>query len=125
PPTGTAEGSAMPKAERPLGAESPQRHPSKRRFMVALERGYRALLVRALRWRVLTLALFVAALVFVMGVIRPQMGFTLFPQDDSDALFIQVTMPVGTPIEQTEAAVAANEQQLPTLIGDDFLAVTA
>ena len=125
PPTGSGEGSAMPKAERPLGAESAQKNPSKRRFMVALERGYRALLIRALRWRALVLVLFFAGFGFVMGVIRPQMGFQLFPQDDSDALFIQVTMPVGTPIEQTEAAVAAIEQQLPDLVGRDFMAVTA
>ncbi|HVI01025.1 MAG TPA: efflux RND transporter permease subunit [Enhygromyxa sp.] len=125
PPAGSGEGSAMPKAERPLGAEAAQKNPSKRRFMVALERGYRALLVRALRWRALVLVLFIAGAAFIMGVIRPQMGFQLFPQDDSDALFIQVTMPVGTPIEQTEAAVAAIEQQLPDLVGHDFMAVTA
>jgi multidrug efflux pump subunit AcrB len=125
PPTGNDDGTPMPKAERPVGAEPAHKSPSKRKFMVALERGYRAVLVRALRWRGLVLVMFVAGAAFIMGVIRPQMGFTLFPQDDSDALFIQVTMPVGTPIEQTEAAVAAIEEQLPDLIGADFMAVTA
>lgn len=125
PPAGSGEGSARPKAERPLGAEAAPEHPRKRRFMLALERGYRALLIRALRWRGLVLLAFIVGAAFIMGVIRPQMSFTLFPQDDSDALFIQVSMPVGTPIEQTEAAVAAIEQQLPELVGDDLLAVTA
>lgn len=116
---------SRPKAERPSGVEPPAPAPSKRRFVVALERAYRAVLVGALRWRKLVIVAFVAAFVFVMGVIRPQMGMNLFPQDDSDALFIQVSMPVGTPIERTEAAVAAIEQQLPALVGDDLLAVTA
>ncbi|HLT35637.1 MAG TPA: efflux RND transporter permease subunit, partial [Enhygromyxa sp.] len=125
PPADSSDGEPTPKAKRPLGSEPPREPPSKRRFVVALERGYRALLVRALRLRGLVLIVFFAGFAFTMGVIRPQMGFTLFPQDDSDALFIELTMPVGTPIEQTEAAVAAVEQQLPELVGDDYLAVTA
>jgi multidrug efflux pump subunit AcrB len=114
-----------PKAERPAGVVEPSPGPAKRRFVVALERAYRAVLVRALRLRVLVVMIFVALLVFVMGVIRPQMGMNLFPQDDSDALFIEVEMPIGTPIERTEAAVAAIEQQLPELVGADLQAVTA
>ncbi|MCA9698984.1 MAG: efflux RND transporter permease subunit, partial [Myxococcales bacterium] len=120
-----SESSQEPRAARPEGAEPPIAGPEKRRFMVALERGYRALLTRALRRRGLVLLVFAAVFVLVMGVIGPRMGFTLFPQDDSDALFIEVDMPVGTPIEQTEAAVAAVEAQLPALIGDDLQAVTA
>jgi multidrug efflux pump subunit AcrB len=114
-----------PKAERPVGVVEPSPGPTKRRFVLVLEQAYRAVLIRALRVRVLVVMVFVAMLVFVMGVIRPQMGINLFPQDDSDALFIEVEMPIGTPIERTEAAVAAIEQQLPELIGDDLQAVTA
>ncbi|MFO7561664.1 MAG: efflux RND transporter permease subunit [Enhygromyxa sp.] len=125
PPAPSGDAEPKPKAERPIGSKPAPEPPRKRKFMLALERGYRALLIRALRLRGLVLLLFLAGFAFTMGVIRPQMGFTLFPQDDSDALFIELTMPVGTPIEQTEAAVAAVEQQLPELIGDDFLAVTA
>jgi multidrug efflux pump subunit AcrB len=114
-----------PKAERPAGVIEPSLGPGKRRFVVVLERVYRAVLVRALRRRGLVLMVFVAMLVFVMGVIRPRMGMSLFPQDDSDALFIEVEMQIGTPIERTEAAVAALEQQLPELVGEDLQAVTA
>ncbi len=99
--------------------------PSKRRFVVVLERVYREVLILALRWRALVLLAFVAMLMVVMGGIRPRMGITLFPQDDSDALFIELEMPIGTPIERTEAAVAAIEQQLPDLVGGDLVAVTA
>ncbi len=125
PPPSAGELEPRPKAERPLGSEPPPEGPQKRRFVVVLERGYRALLTRAIRWRGLVLIGFFAGFALVMGGIGPRMGFTLFPQDDSDALFIELTMPVGTPIEQTEAAVAAVEDQLPALVGDDFLAVTA
>jgi multidrug efflux pump subunit AcrB len=114
-----------PQAERPRGAEPAPAPPRERGFMRALERGYRALLVRALRLRVLVLLVFLAGFALTLGVVRPQMGFTLFPQDDSDALFIELSMAVGTPIEQTEAAVTAIERQLPALVGADFLATTA
>jgi multidrug efflux pump subunit AcrB len=129
PPAGEDEGPedrSRPRAERPAGGDAEvEPGPRKRAFMVALERAYRAVLTRTLRRRYVVVLVFVAAFVFVMGVIRPQMGMTLFPQDDSDALFIELSMPVGTPIERTEAAVAAVEQQLPALVGDDLLAVTA
>lgn len=124
---------AKAKARRPEGVDDDEieaieravHESSKPSFVRALERAYRALLVRLLGLRWLVLAGFVAILVLTMGVVRPRMGFNLFPQDDSEALFIKITMPQGTPIEQTEAAAAAIERQLPILIGDDLQAVTA
>ena len=123
PPTDCGEGE--PKAERPAGSHESPAGPSKGRLMLTLETGYRRVLGFALRWRGLVLLVFGIWFVFVMGVIRPRMAVALFPQDDSDALFIEVNMPVGTPIEQTEAAVSAIETQLPELLGDDLVAVTA
>lgn len=114
------------KAERPEGSEDPNREgPRKGALMLALERRYRRVLRVALRWRKLVLLGFGLWFVFVVGVIGPRMNVALFPQDDSDALFITLNMPVGTPIEQTEAAVAAIETQLPELVGEDLTAVTA
>lgn len=97
----------------------------KRRFVIALERAYRWLLRRALRLRYVVVALFFGSFAFVMGVIAPQMGFELFPQDDAEALYIKVTTPLGTPIERTEAVASAIERQLPGLMGDDLMTVTA
>jgi multidrug efflux pump subunit AcrB len=96
----------------------------KRRFMVALERVYGAVLRRALRLRYLVLAGFIALFVLVMGGLAPKIGFDLFPQDDAEELYIKINMPLGTPLEQTEAVATSIERQLPELMGDDLTAVT-
>lgn len=97
----------------------------KRQFMIALERGYRRVLTRALRLRYGVLALFLAVFAGIMGGIGPRIGFELFPQQDSEALYIKVNMPLGTPLEQTDAVTAAIERQIPGIMGSDLMAVTA
>ncbi len=97
----------------------------KRAFMLRWEEAYRRGLRRTLRHRTLLVAGFATALVLVFGVIAPRMPVMLYPQDDSEAAHIKVSLPLGTPIEQTEAVVAAIERQLPGLMGDDLTAVTA
>jgi len=97
----------------------------KRKFVVALERAYRWFLVRALRLRYAVVAGFIALLVGVAGLLVPQLGFELFPQDDAEALFIKVSTPLGTPIERTEAVATAIERQIPDIVGGDLRAVTA
>ncbi|MDH5672239.1 MAG: efflux RND transporter permease subunit [Myxococcales bacterium] len=104
-------------------SKQPER--GKRPMMAALTRGYARLLSRALRFRYGIALLFAVVFVFAVAVVRPSMGFELFPQDDSDALFIKLELPLGTPIERTEAAVAAIEAQLPAIMGDDLMAITA
>ena len=99
--------------------------PPKRRFVVAMERAYRRVLVPTLRHRKLVVVGFVLLFLFTMGVIRPRLPFVLFPQDDSDALHVKVEMPPGTPIERTEAVVTSIERQIPTLVGADLVATTA
>ncbi len=98
---------------------------AKRAFVLRLEQRYRDLLHTALRQRGWVLLAFAAVFALIMLVIRPQLPFILFPQDDSDALYIKVTTPLGTPLELTEAVVASIERQLPEYIGSDLIAVTA
>lgn len=97
----------------------------KRAFMLRWEEAYRRGLHRALRHRGLLVTSFVVVLVTIFVVIAPGMPVVLFPQDDSKAAFIKLSMPPGTPIERTEAVVAALERQFPPLMGDDLIAVTA
>lgn len=97
----------------------------KRAFVVRLEERYRALLDAALDHRRGLILGFVAALVVVFGGVLPRMGVQLFPQDDSQALFIKLETPLGTPLEQTEAIALEIERQLPPILGDDLAAVTA
>jgi multidrug efflux pump subunit AcrB len=132
-PDASASVSARAKAQRPEGVDDDEieaieravHESSKPAFVRALERAYRAVLMRLLKLRWLVLVAFLAILVVTMGVVRPRMGFNLFPQDDSEALFIKIALPQGAPLEQTEAVASAIERQLPILIGDDLQAVTA
>lgn len=97
----------------------------KRRFVLRLEEHYRAALEKLLPRRGAIVGVFVAIFIFTMVVIRPLLGFVLFPQDDSDALHVRVSTALGTPIEQTEGVVASIESQIPLIVGADLLAVTA
>ncbi len=98
---------------------------AKRAFMQRWEEAYRGAVRRSLRHRGLLVTGFVATLLLVFLVVAPRMPVLLFPQDDSQAAFLKLSMPLGTPIERTEAVVAAVERQLPAIMGDDLIAVTA
>ncbi len=102
-----------------------QAQTAKRSFVLAMERRYRSLLDRALHHRVALVVGFAAALLVVFGAIAPRMPVLLYPNDDSEAAFLKIELPPGTPIERTEAVVAAIERQLPPLMGDDLIAQTA
>ena len=97
----------------------------KRAFMLRLEAVYRVTLERGLPHRGKIILGFVGMWVVLMALIVPRMHFELFPQDSSPAFFIKVTLPPGSPIEQTESVVEWIEVQLPPAMGQDLLAVTS
>jgi multidrug efflux pump subunit AcrB len=110
------------------GSKSPKRDvpsPKKRGFVLWMERVYRRVLSGTLRFRYLVLILFIGFFVFAMGVVRPQMKFILLPQDLSDGVYLKLSMPPGTPLARTEAAVTAVENQIPKILGADYLAVSS
>ena len=96
-----------------------------RRFMRSLEARYRRALAWVLAHRAATLVVALAAFATIMGFIRPQVPFILFPQDDADRLFIKVTTPPGTALERTETITADLERQLLEIAADDVQSVTA
>ncbi len=96
-----------------------------RRFVRTLEARYRTALAWVLEHRAVTLIAAFAAFAAIMGLIRPLVPFTLFPQDDADRLFIKVTTPHGTALERTEAITADLERQLMSIAASDLEAVTA
>ncbi len=97
----------------------------KREFVIRLERGYR----RALQWvlphRGITALIALLTFLFIMLVIRPAVPFILFPQDDADRLFVKITAPAGTALEQTEAVVTNIERQIMRIAAADLDAVSA
>jgi HAE1 family hydrophobic/amphiphilic exporter-1 len=70
-------------------------------FLDGLEKGYRALLAKAVSLRWLTLGIAVGLFVFGL-VIASRIGTGFFPSDDQGTFSIEVEMPSGTSIEATE-----------------------
>ena len=97
----------------------------KRAFVVKMEHAYRRFLEKVMNRRYLVVLGFIIAFIIVMGGIAPRVPFTLFPQDDSDVLWIKVRMPEGTSLEETEAAMAAIDQQVAPIVGSDLIATTS
>ena len=97
----------------------------KRAFVLRLEAIYRRMLGWTMRHRAWTVLIALIAFACIMAFIRPQVPFVLFPQDDADRLFIKVTTPAGTSLEQTAAISASIETQLIELTGSDADLVSA
>ncbi len=67
---------------------------------------YRWLLAKALAWRYLTAAVFVAVLVLTLGWLGAgRIKFVFLPKVESDTVRARVTMPRGTSLEETAAVV--------------------
>jgi multidrug efflux pump subunit AcrB len=107
------------------GARTGGKEAAKRGFVVRMEARYRRVLGLVLHHRALVVGAALVVFLAIMLGLAPRAGFVMFPQDDSDALYLKVTTPLGTPLEQTEAVAASLERQLPDLIGKDLVAVTA
>ncbi|MGI9294393.1 MAG: efflux RND transporter permease subunit, partial [Pseudomonadales bacterium] len=97
----------------------------KREFVKRLERGYRLALKWVLHHRGIVALTALLAFLFIMLVIRPAVPFILFPQDDADRLFVKISTPAGTALEQTEAIVVNIERQIMNITAADLDAVSA
>ncbi|MEM7495706.1 MAG: efflux RND transporter permease subunit, partial [Myxococcota bacterium] len=78
-----------------------------KRFAGALHRfiheRYRPLAIKAVQERPVTIALGTACLVVVAGLVGGgRLGFTFFPNIDSDIVVASAKLPVGTPVTETE-----------------------
>ncbi|WP_321393885.1 efflux RND transporter permease subunit [uncultured Desulfuromusa sp.] len=73
-------------------------------FTRLIKRYYAPFLQHLLRFRYLTLSVAVAVLILTASlVISGRMGMTMFPRIESDYAKVSVSLPYGSPIEQTEA----------------------
>lgn len=63
---------------------------------------YQPMLARALKWRFLTLVLFVGgAFIIVSLVVSGRYGYTFFPRIESETARVTLVMPEGTPVTET------------------------
>lgn len=97
----------------------------KRVFVTQLEAIYRRALTTVLRYRFVVLLAALFVLIAVFAVLRPLVPFVLFPQDDARSLFLKISAPIGTPLEQTEAIATSIQKQIQRITGDELNAVTA
>lgn len=75
-----------------------------------IDRPYRASLEWALEWRYLTVAIATISLFLTVGLVAGGfLKFSFMPRIDSDNMTAMLTMPQGTPVEQTEAVLARLE----------------
>lgn len=70
------------------------------------ERGYRPVLERALEWRYATITVGVVLLMWTITVVATGgIRVSFFPPVEGDYISASVTMPLGTPVEVTSAAI--------------------
>jgi len=75
-------------------------------FENRLRQGYRAVLVKAVAYRYVTFAVGVAALVLVAGVIGGgRLPVVFFQKMDAETLLAEIELPVGSPLERTDAVM--------------------
>jgi len=75
-----------------------------------IQNPYRRTLDLALAWRYTTVAIAVALLALTFGVVAGGfVKFSFLPKIDADNMVAYLTMPQGTPVEQTEAVLARIE----------------
>ena len=104
---------------------SAQKPAPKRQFVRQMEEIYRGMLEFTLHHRAIVVSMFVAGLVTVFVLFLPYLRVTIFPQDDAESVFVKLSTPLGTSLEQTEAIATSVERQIPDLVGADVAAITA
>ena len=97
----------------------------KRAWVTSLEIVYRRALRFCLHHRLSVLVIAGATFFFVMAVVRPLVDFVQFPQTDARTLFVKLSTPLGTSLEQTEAIATDLQQQIQAITKDDLRAITA
>ncbi len=97
----------------------------KRKLLKVLEQHYKNVLIWAFQHRLVIILTSVTLFLLIMAVIRPLVPFILFPQDDADRLYVKLSAPMGTPLEQTEAMVAGIERQIMSITEADLELVSS
>ena len=73
-------------------------------FFLRLDDAYRRAVVRVLKHKLATILVILALLVGSLALI-PKVGFVFMPEQDADSITVSVTLPVGSPLAETEAVL--------------------
>ncbi len=83
------------------------------RLQWVIERVYRPAVEAAIEWRYLTIAVSVGVFVMTLGLVHGgRVKSVMMPSSESDHVYARLTMPLGTPVHETEDAIARLEAAL-------------
>lgn len=102
---------------------NPRKHPRERRLFVWLSIAYEWLLRVAIRWRYLTIILTLAALA-ASFMLAGNIKFQLFPPGAESQFYLRVKLPIGTTLEQTEAALQRLDREVRARVAPAILETT-
>ncbi|RMF65498.1 MAG: efflux RND transporter permease subunit [Calditrichaeota bacterium] len=95
------------------------------RAYARLEAAYPRLLQRALARRGTTLGVVAALFLFCILILAPRLGSELIPEVHQGEFNVEVTMPVGTPVEKTDAKLLEIEKLIADQPGVDKVAAVS
>lgn len=111
-----------PPRNRFMRAIRPLRDWQQRIFTGRIGQAYEKFLRLAIRYRYVTLAAVTSALLMTLGLVNGgRVPFVFMQTLDSETLFANIEMPVGTPVEHTEVALQAVEDAVLSLRENDEL----
>ncbi len=102
---------------------NPNKHPPERRWLKLLENIYGWILVKAIRFRWLTMLIAVAVLVAALGLART-MPFQLFPPAGVEEFIVRVTAPAGTSLNAMRTKMRKIDQEIRDRIEPLYLEAT-
>jgi HAE1 family hydrophobic/amphiphilic exporter-1 len=78
-------------------------------FFAALESGYRKLVAKVLRHKMAVVGVLVLLFAGSIALI-PRIGWIFMPEEAADSVTVSITMPLGTPVQETEKTLKQVEQ---------------
>lgn len=103
---------------------NPDKHPPERRWLLALENGYAALLEKAIRFRWLTVAASFAILIAAIILAKTSLSFQLFPPVGVEEYIARVTAPPGTSLVEMREHLRDVDRDLRSVIDPEYLETT-
>lgn len=105
-------------------AHGPKIKPRKNLWFNKVKKVYERFLIKALKYRAVTLGAFVLFLVLTSVLFVTKMKFMLFPYDDIDVFYVITEMPQGTSIEKTSEKMKEVEDVVDQISRDEMVSFT-
>jgi len=105
-------------------ATNPNKHPPERRWLQALEDAYASLLIKAIKFRWLTVGVSFAGLIAAVVLAKTSLSFQLFPPVGVEEFIARVTAPPGTSLVEMRENLRSVDRDLRSVIDPENLQTT-